>query len=162
MFRVGIGWDVHRLVEDAELYLGCVHFPGAEKGLEGWSDADVVCHAICDALLGALALGDIGDHFPDHDPRFKDYPGSGFLQLVEAMIGKAGYDIVNVDCTVMSDAVRLGDKKKRMAAAIASHLGVEAKQVGVKATTFEGRGAVGRGEVIACEAVAMLRRKESS
>jgi 2-C-methyl-D-erythritol 2,4-cyclodiphosphate synthase len=160
VIRVGIGWDVHRLVEDAELYLGCVHFPGAVKGLEGHSDADVICHAICDALLGALALGDIGEHFPDDAPEFENYPGGGFLERVRKMVSDEGYSITNVDCTVMSDAVRLGEKKKEMAIAIASHLGIDRGRVSVKATTWEGRGAVGRGEVIACEAIAMVQRAD--
>jgi len=158
MFRVGIGWDVHRLVEGEELHLGGVHFPKAAKGLEGHSDADVVCHAICDALLGAAALGDIGEHFPDNDPQYKGYPGGRFLERVRTMVNDAGYSIENVDCTVMSDAVRLGTAKKEMALAIASHLGLDPGRVSVKATTWEGRGAVGRGEVIACEAAALVRR----
>ncbi len=161
MYRVGIGWDVHRLKEGNELYLGGLHFPGAAKGLEGHSDADVVCHAICDALLGALALGDIGEHFPDSDPEFKNYPGGGFLKLVGKMVSDEGYAIVNIDCTVMSDAVRLGDKKKEMSLEIASHLGIGPGRVSVKATTWEGRGAVGRGEVIACEAIAMVERMDA-
>jgi 2-C-methyl-D-erythritol 2,4-cyclodiphosphate synthase len=160
MFRAGIGWDVHRLVEGAELHLGCIHFPGAAKGLEGHSDADVVCHAICDALLGALALGDIGEHFPDDDQQYENYPGGGFLKRVGQMVAAEGYSIANVDCTVMSDAVRLGDKKKDMALAISMHLGIDAGCVSVKATTWEGCGAVGKGEVIACEAVAMVWRME--
>jgi 2-C-methyl-D-erythritol 2,4-cyclodiphosphate synthase len=158
VLRVGIGWDVHALVEERELYLGCVHFPNATKGLEGHSDADVVCHAICDALLGALALGDIGENFPDTEPEFKNYPGGDFLKRVWNMLNDEGYWITNIDCTVMSDAVRLGDKKKEMASAIASYLGIEPGQVSVKATTWEGRGAVGRGEVIACEAIAMVQK----
>lgn len=158
MLRAGIGWDVHRLVEGEELHLGCVHFTGAAKGLAGHSDADVVCHAICDALLGSLALGDIGEHFPDTDPAYKNYPGAGFLQRVRERITAAGYTIVNIDCTVMSDAVRLGDSKQEMASAIASHLRLAEDHVSVKATTWEGRGAVGRGEVIACEAIALVQK----
>lgn len=160
MFRVGVGWDVHRLKEGTELYLGGLHFPAAAKGLEGHSDADVVCHAICDALLGALALGDIGEHFPDSDPEFENYPGGGFLKRVRKMVTDEGYSIVNIDCTVMSDAVRLGEKKKKMSLEIASHLGIDPGQVSVKATTWEGRGAVGRGEVIACEAIALVKRMD--
>ncbi|NIM19244.1 MAG: 2-C-methyl-D-erythritol 2,4-cyclodiphosphate synthase [Candidatus Latescibacteria bacterium] len=158
MVRTGIGWDVHPLVEGAELHLGCLHFPDAEKGLKGHSDADVVCHAICDALLGAAALGDIGDYFPDTDPEFEGCPGSKLLERVRDMVAEKGYRIVNVDCTVMSDAVRLGPKKKDMARTVASHLGLRPDEVCVKATTWEGHGAVGRGEVIACEAIATVRR----
>ncbi len=151
---------MHPLVRGAELHLGGVHFRGAEKGLEGYSDADVVCHAICDALLGAAALGDIGEVFPDSDPEFEDFPGGGFLERVRDMILDKGYLIVNVDCTVMSDAVRLGARKKEMARTIAGYLGIDPDCVNVKATTWEGHGAVGRGEVIACEAVATVRRQD--
>ncbi|UCG50645.1 MAG: 2-C-methyl-D-erythritol 2,4-cyclodiphosphate synthase [Candidatus Latescibacterota bacterium] len=158
MYRTGIGWDVHSLVEGRELWLGGVQFKGAEKGLEGHSDADVVCHAICDALLGALALGDIGEHFPDTDPKYKDFPGTEFLKGVRDMVTQHGYRIANVDCVVMSDAVRLGNRKKEMQTAIASHLGIESGRVGVKATTWEGHGAVGRGEVIAAQAVVAVTK----
>ncbi len=156
MNRFGIGWDVHPLKEGRDLFLGGVHFEGAPKGLDGHSDADVVCHAICDALLGAAALGDIGEHFPSSDPSFRDFPGTKFLGIVCDMVAERGYRIVNVDCTVMSDAVRLGDKKKTMATTIARHLKIETARVSVKATTWEGHGAVGRGEVIACQAVAAI------
>ncbi len=162
MFRTGIGWDVHPLVKGAELYLGGLHFPNAEKGLKGHSDADVVCHAICDALLGALALGDIGEHFPDTDPKFKGFRSVKFLEITSEMISREDYQIVNVDCTVMSDAVRLGGKKKEMARTLASHLGCRPEQVSIKATTWEGRGAIGRGEVIACQAVATIRKREAA
>jgi 2-C-methyl-D-erythritol 2,4-cyclodiphosphate synthase len=156
MYRTGIGWDVHPLEEGRPLHLGGVHFDGAPQGLKGHSDADVVCHAICDAILGALALGDIGEHFPDTDPKYKGFPGVEFLTAVRDMIAGKDYRIVNVDCTVMSDAVRLGDNKKTMAATIAGHLGVATERVSVKATTWEGHGAVGRGEVVACQAIALL------
>jgi 2-C-methyl-D-erythritol 2,4-cyclodiphosphate synthase len=156
MYRAGIGWDVHPLVPGRKLYLGGVHFPGEARGLDGHSDADVVCHAICDALLGALALGDIGQHFPDTDVKYKNAAGADLLRAVADQLAGRNYRVVNIDCTVMSDAVRLGDRKAAMAATIASHLGIEAAQVSVKATTWEGHGAVGRGEVIACQAIAML------
>lgn len=156
MIRTGIGWDVHPLVEGRDLWLGGVRLDGYDLGLEGHSDADVVCHAICDALLGAVGLGDIGEFFPDSDRRYRGYPGVRFLEEVRAMINKRGYRIVNIDCTVMSDAVRLGVRKKDMQAAIASHLGIDRDCVCVKATSFEGFGAVGRGEVIAAQAVATV------
>jgi 2-C-methyl-D-erythritol 2,4-cyclodiphosphate synthase len=156
MNRVGIGWDVHPLIKGRELYLGGVHFENAPKGLEGHSDADVVCHAVCDALLGALALGDIGQHFPDSDAKYKNASGREFLEAVRDMIEQKNYHIENIDCTVMSDAVRLGNKKGAMSATIASHLGIESRCVSIKATTWEGHGAVGRGEVIACQAVALV------
>jgi len=156
MTRVGIGYDVHRVLEGRDLVLGCVRFEDAPVGLEGHSDADVVAHAVCDALLGAAALGDIGEHFPDTDDRYRGYPGRDFLKSVAEMVRKAGYRVVNVDCVVLCDVVKLGARKKEMAAAVADALGIDAGCVGVKATTFEGRGAVGRGEVIACEAVASI------
>jgi 2-C-methyl-D-erythritol 2,4-cyclodiphosphate synthase len=156
VIRIGNGYDSHRVVEGGALWLGCTKFEDAAVGLEGHSDADVVAHAICDALLGAAGLGDIGMHFPDTDPRYRDYPGRGFLARVAAMVFDAGYEIVNVDCVVLCDVVRLGERKRDMAKAIAGHLDIEESRVSVKATTNEGRGAVGRGEIVACHAVALI------
>ena len=153
MTRVGTGFDVHTLVAGRPLWLGCVHFEDSPVGLDGHSDADVVAHAIVDALLGACALGDIGEHFPDTDPAYRDYPGWKFLEAVRDKVAAAGYTIGNVDCTVLSDAVRLGPRKPEMAAVIAKHLGIESPQVSVKATTLEGHGPIGRGEMLACQAV---------
>lgn len=158
-YRCGIGWDVHPLVEGRELVLGGVKIPEAGKGLSGHSDADVVCHALCDALLGALALGDIGEHFPDDDPEYKDLPSTRFLADVAEMVRARGYQVAGVDCTIMCDAVHIGRRKERMAANLARSLGVETTAVSVKATSWEGHGAVGRGEVIACQAIALVRRK---
>ncbi len=160
MYHMGIGWDVHRLEPGRKLLLGGVHFEDASHGLKGHSDGDVVCHAICDALLGAMALGDIGEHFPDTDAAFKDFPGIKFLERVRALVAEAGGEIVNVDCTVMSDAVRLDARKKAMAHTVALHLGLANDRVSIKATTWEGRGAVGRGEVIACQAIAAVTRRD--
>lgn len=156
MNRFGIGYDVHALVEGRPLILGCITFDDAPRGLDGHSDADVVAHAVCDALLGAAAMGDIGEHFPPSDSTWKDYPGSGFLQKVSAMLRDADWQVHNIDCVVMCDAIKLGARKKEMAAAMAKHLGIEVSHVNVKATTFEGHGAVGRGEIIACEAIASI------
>jgi 2-C-methyl-D-erythritol 2,4-cyclodiphosphate synthase len=156
MIRTGIGYDVHAVSSGRPLMLGCVHFDDATVSLTGHSDADVVSHAICDALLGAAALGDIGDHFPDTDAQWKDAHGSEFLKRVAGFVSSAGYTIVNVDCTVLCDVVRLGERKRTMAVAIATHLGIEPRVVNVKATTFEGKGTIGRGEAIACEAIATL------
>jgi len=156
MIRTGIGYDVHAVSNGRPLMLGCVHFEDATIALKGHSDADVVSHAVCDALLGAAALGDIGEHFPDTDAKWKDAPGRDFLARVVELVHGAGYDIVNIDCTVMCDVVRLGDRKKAMALKMAESLGVEPGAVNVKATTFEGKGAIGRGEAIACEAIATV------
>jgi 2-C-methyl-D-erythritol 2,4-cyclodiphosphate synthase len=156
MTRTGIGFDVHAVAAGRPLMLGCVHFEGATVGLAGHSDADVVSHAICDALLGAAALGDIGEHFPDTDARWKGAASKQFLARVAEMVRGAGFEIVNVDCTVLADVVQLGARKREMVVAIAQHLDIPPDRVGVKATTFEGKGAVGRGEAIACEAVATI------
>jgi 2-C-methyl-D-erythritol 2,4-cyclodiphosphate synthase len=156
MIRTGIGYDVHAVAADRPLLLGCVLIDDAPAGLSGHSDADVVSHAICDAILGAAAMGDIGEHFPDSDEQWKNAPGGEFLSQVAAMVRQNGYAVVNVDCTVLCDVVRLGGRKRDMRAAIAQHLGLDTRQVNVKATTFEGKGAIGRGEAIACEAIATL------
>ena len=158
LYRVGTGYDVHALKEGLKLMLGCVHFDDCSLGLKGHSDADVVTHAVCDALLGAVGLGDMGDFFPDTDPAYENFPGAGFLERVAAMVRDGGYEIENVDCVVSSDAVRLGGRKKQMAGAMAANLRITPDRVTVKATTHEGHGAVGRGEVIACQAVVMVKR----
>lgn len=156
MIRIGNGYDSHRVVEGDAMWLGCVKIDDAGASLEGHSDADVVAHAVCDALLGAAGLGDIGDHFPDTDARYRDYPGKGFLARVAAMLHDAGFTIVNVDCVVLCEVVNLGARKARMVREVADHLGIDEGRVNVKATTNEGRGAVGRGEIVACEAVALI------
>lgn len=162
MTRTGIGYDVHAVAKGRPLMLGCVHFDDAKVGLAGHSDADVVAHAICDALLGAAALGDIGEHFPNTDAQWKDVAGKEFLAEVAKMVRSLGYDIINVDCTVLADVVRIGERRQDMVTAIAEHLDVPRNQVNVKATTFEGKGAIGRGEAIACEAIATLERAEGT
>lgn len=153
--RVGIGYDVHRTVEGRPLVLGGVTFE-SPFGLEGHSDADVVCHAVADALLGALALGDIGMHFPPSDPAWKDASSLDLLRLVRAMVEGHGARIVNVDTMVVCEAPRLAPQRDAMTVAIAQALRVGSKQVSVKATTHEGLGAIGRGEGIAAWAVAAL------
>jgi 2-C-methyl-D-erythritol 2,4-cyclodiphosphate synthase len=159
LYRIGNGYDVHPLVKGRRLMLGCVSFDESPVGLDGHSDADVVAHSVCDALLGAAGMGDIGEHFPPTDPQYRDFPGGGFLGRTAKMLEDAGFEIVNVDCVVMSDAVRLGERKRAMAVTIAGHLGIDGDRVNVGATTHEGKGAVGRGEVIACEAVALIKKR---
>ncbi len=158
MTRTGIGYDVHAVVVGRPLMLGCVHFEDAKVGLAGHSDADVVAHAIADAILGAAALGDIGEHFPNTDEQWKDAASKEFLINVAQTVKGLGYEIINVDCTVLCDVVNLGERKREMSSAIAQCLDVAANCVNVKATTFEGKGAIGRGEAIACEAIATLER----
>jgi 2-C-methyl-D-erythritol 2,4-cyclodiphosphate synthase len=155
--RVGQGFDVHRLVEGRRLVMGGVEIP-YEKGLLGHSDADVLLHAISDALLGAAALGDIGRHFSDRDPQYKDADSRELLRQVARMVGGAGWRVVNVDATVIAQAPRIMPHAAQMVANIAADLGIAETAVNVKAKTGEGLGYLGRGEGIAAEAVALIER----
>lgn len=155
--RVGIGYDVHRLVTGRPLVLGGVTIP-AERGLEGHSDADVVIHAIMDALLGAAALGDIGQHFPPGDPAFKDIDSRQLLSRVRGVLDRARWRVVNVDCTIVAECPKLTPHMGAMRAALAAALDVEGERIGLKATTNEGIGFIGREEGIAALAVAFLAR----
>ncbi|HEY6865705.1 MAG TPA: 2-C-methyl-D-erythritol 2,4-cyclodiphosphate synthase [Candidatus Eisenbacteria bacterium] len=155
--RAGIGYDVHRRAPGRPLVLGGVRFE-SPWGLEGHSDADVLCHAIGDALLGAAALGDLGEHFPPDDPRWKDASSLDLLGRIAALLGGRGARIVNVDAMVVAEAPRLAPAREAMRANIADALGIGVEQVSVKATTNEGLGALGRGEGIAAWAVALVER----
>ena len=155
MSPAGIGFDSHRLVQGRRLLLGGVEVP-AERGLEGHSDADVLAHAVIDALLGAAGLGDIGEHFPDTDERWRDADSMGLLREAVAMVGARALAIVNVDCTVVMQAPRLAPHRSAIRASLAAALGIAAEQVNVKASTGEEMGFVGRGEGVAALAVAML------
>ncbi len=156
MNRTGIGWDSHRLVAGRPLVLGGVRLE-SEVGLEGHSDADVLTHAVIDALLGAAGLDDIGTHFPDTDPRFKDADSIALLEEAGRLVAQAGLAVVNVDATVMLEAPKIGSHRALMRERLATALGLEPSQVNVKATTGEGMDAVGRGEGAAAIAVATLR-----
>lgn len=156
---VGIGYDTHRLAAGRRLILGGVEIPW-QQGLDGHSDADVLTHAVIDALLGAAGLGDIGEHFPDTDERFSDADSIELLQTVLATIADAGLQVVNVDCTVVMQAPRLGPHKRAIRARLAAALGLPEARVNVKATTGEGIGFVGRGEGVAALAVAGLSSPE--
>lgn len=153
--RIGQGFDVHQLVEGRKLIIGGVDIP-YEKGLLGHSDADVLLHAICDALLGAAALGDIGRHFADTDAQFKDIDSRILLRDVVRKIEAAGYRIGNVDATIIAQAPKMAPHIPAMTANIAVDLGVAMNAVNVKATTTEKLGYTGRGEGIAAQAVALL------
>lgn len=154
---VGIGYDTHRLAAGRRLILGGVEIP-SERGLDGHSDADVLAHAVIDALLGAAGLGDIGEHFPDTDERWRDADSIELLQTVVATIAAAGFEIVNVDCTVLMEAPRLGPHRQAIRARLAAALGLSESRVNVKATTGETIGFVGRGEGVAALATAGLSR----
>jgi 2-C-methyl-D-erythritol 2,4-cyclodiphosphate synthase len=154
-FRIGQGFDVHALAVGRRLVIGGVTVP-FEKGLAGHSDADVLIHAVCDALLGAAALGDIGRHFPDTDPAYRDADSRALLREVGSRVRVAGFDIANVDATVVAQAPQLAPHIWAMVANIATDLGLRTSQVNVKAKTAEGLGALGRGEGIAAQAVALV------
>jgi 2-C-methyl-D-erythritol 2,4-cyclodiphosphate synthase len=153
--RVGIGYDVHRLVEGRPLVLGGVTIPHA-TGLYGHSDADVLAHAVMDALLGAAGLGDIGRHFPDTDSTYAGADSLGLLRQVTAKITAEGFQVVNVDCVVIAQRPRLMPHLDRMKERLAEALGCPAGAVNVKATTTEGLGFAGREEGIAAQAVCLL------
>ncbi|GBG12619.1 2-C-methyl-D-erythritol 2,4-cyclodiphosphate synthase [Novimethylophilus kurashikiensis] len=154
-FRIGHGFDVHQLVEGRKCIIGGVDIPH-EKGLKGHSDADVLLHAICDALLGAAALGDIGKHFPDTDPRFKGIDSRELLRHVVALLAEKGYRVGNVDGTIIAEAPKMAPHILKMREHIAADMKVDLDQVNVKATTTEKLGFTGRGEGIAAEAVCLI------
>jgi 2-C-methyl-D-erythritol 2,4-cyclodiphosphate synthase len=156
-FRAGIGYDVHRLAGARRLVLGGVEIPG-EPGLEGHSDADVLAHAVIDAVLGAAALGDIGRHFPDDDAQYAGADSMKLLRRVGELARESGWRVGNVDATVVCERPRLAPLLDDMAERLAAALGVEHQAVNVKATTNETLGPIGRGEGIAALAVAMLTR----
>jgi 2-C-methyl-D-erythritol 2,4-cyclodiphosphate synthase len=153
----GIGWDSHRLVAGRPLVLGGVTIP-FDRGLAGHSDADVLAHAVIDALLGAAGLGDIGEHFPDTDDRWAGADSLALLRSVVALVGERGLRVAHVDATVVIERPKLGPHKAAIRDALADALGVGADRVNVKATTGEGMGFVGRGEGVAALAVATLAR----
>ena len=153
--RIGQGFDVHALVPGRRLVIGGVHVP-YHLGLEGHSDADVLLHAICDALLGAAGLGDIGRHFPDSDSRYAGADSRALLREVAKKVGARGLRVVNVDATVIAQAPRMAPHVQAMAGNIAADLGVAPGDVNLKATTSEGLGFTGRGEGIAAMAIALL------
>ena len=157
MFRIGIGYDSHRLIDGRPLILGGEVVPHS-AGLKGHSDGDALCHAITDAILGAAALGDIGRHFPDTDPQYKGANSLGLLVRAVGIIHEAGYVVENVDAVVLAERPKLLPHVDRIRARLASALGVEVGAVSVKGKTNEGMGEVGRAEGMAVHAVALLRR----
>ncbi len=159
-YRLGYGYDVHRLVEGRKLILGGVEIE-FERGLEGHSDADVVLHAICDAMLGAAGLGDIGEHFPPDNPDYKDADSRELLQKVDRKVRAKGWSqIENIDVTIVAEQPKLGSFKSPMKNLIAGLLKIDSSRVNIKATTTEGLGAVGRQEGIAAAAVCLLKNDD--
>jgi len=153
--RIGMGYDVHRLVEGRKLVLGGVTIP-FEKGLLGHSDADVLIHAVCDALLGAAGLGDIGLHFPDSDPRLKDISSIIMLTKIVEMLNARGFRVINLDSTIMAEAPKISPYKETMEENIARAIEIEPEYVNIKGTTFESLGMIGKGEGIAAICVALI------
>lgn len=158
-FRVGIGYDVHRLVSGRRLVLGGVEI-AHPLGLDGHSDADVLLHALCDALLGAAGLGDIGEQFPPGDPKWRDADSLHLLGLVVEKVRASGFEPVNCDLALLAEAPRLAPYREAIRGRIARALAIPSDRIGVKATTNEGLGAVGRGEGMAAMAVVLIRVAE--
>ena len=159
--RIGQGYDVHAFEPGDHVTLGGVRIAHSQ-GIRAHSDGDVVLHALCDALLGAAGLGDIGMHFPDSDPQWRGADSRQFRAAVRRCCAAAGFDIVNVDVTVLAEAPRLGKHRETMRANIAADLGIDLGSVNIKATTSEGLGFIGRGEGIACQAIALDRARAAT
>ena len=159
-FRIGFGYDVHEFKNNRKFILGGIEIP-YEKGLFGHSDADVLLHSICDAMLGALALGDIGKHFPDTDEAYKDADSKNFLKRVNELINLNGYMLCNIDSSILLEKPKLAQHIPLMRKSIAEILGIGLNQVSIKATTTEGLGYVGRGEGCAAQSVVLLTKKEN-
>jgi len=157
MYRVGIGYDIHKLKDENELILGGVLIP-YHKGTVAHSDGDVVIHAICDAILGAASLGDIGHFFPDNDDQYKDINSKILLKEVFKMIEKLGYSIVNVDVSIILEEPKLKDHLNKMKFEISKCINVSEEDINIKATTSEKLGFIGRGEGVACQAITLLTK----
>jgi 2-C-methyl-D-erythritol 2,4-cyclodiphosphate synthase len=155
MIRSGIGYDLHRLAEGRKLMIGGVEVP-FDKGSVGHSDGDVLCHALCDALLGAAGLGDIGTHFPDTDPKWKDAASLKFLEHARKLLDERRLKISHLDAVVICERPKLGPHFPAMRAAIAKALGIGVEQINLKAKTNEGTGEIGRGEAIAAQTIATI------
>jgi 2-C-methyl-D-erythritol 2,4-cyclodiphosphate synthase len=157
MMRIGIGYDVHAFISGRPLVLGGVHIPYAQ-GLDGHSDADAVIHAVVDALLGAAALGDIGQHFPSSDPRWQDVPSTSFLAYTRDLLTEHGWHVGNIDVTIVAERPKMTPHVPAMKETLAAALGIPLNEVSVKATTTDRLGFTGRGEGIAAMAVATVER----
>jgi len=159
-FRVGIGNDIHRLVEGRKLILGGVEIP-YERGLLGHSDGDSLTHAITDALLGAAALGDIGSHFSDLDPRWAGADSFVFLRHVRGLLEERGFEIANIDATILAERPKMAQNISVMKAKLAEAMGIDVSRINIKAKTNEGLDAIGRGEAIGAQAVALIAEAEA-
>ena len=153
--RVGIGYDIHRLVSGQKLVLGGVSI-AHKKGLLGHSDADVLVHAICDALLGAAGLGDIGNHFPDTDPQYKGISSLKLLSKACHLMAEKGFQIVNLDSTIFAEEPKIGPHRREMQTILAKTMNINESQINIKATTTEGLGVIGKGEGISAMCIALI------
>lgn len=157
--RVGQGFDIHAFEEGRELWLGGVRIDHP-RGLAGHSDADVLCHALCDALLGAAALGDLGTHFPDSDPKWQGAPGVRLLAAVRDLLAAEGWNMVNADLTLLGEEPKVAPYREEMQGCLEQALSAEPGSIGIKATTLEKLGTIGRGEGLAALAVALIESVE--
>jgi 2-C-methyl-D-erythritol 2,4-cyclodiphosphate synthase len=157
-YRTGIGYDIHRLVEERKLILGGIEIPYI-KGLLGHSDGDALIHAVCDAILGALNKGDMGEHFPDTDPKFQGISSTQFLLKVKEMLKEAGFEIVNIDTVIIVQQPRITPFKEQIKKRLSEILDLEPERINIKAKTNEGLGEIGKKEAIACWVVVLIKRK---
>jgi len=159
MYKIGYGFDAHRFSKDTKLIIGGVEIP-FEYGLKGHSDADVLSHAICDALLGALGEGDIGSHFPDSDPKYKSISSLVFLEETMTLLNERGFEIENLDSVIVCEKPKLAPHIKQIKETLSEVLGISTKSLGIKATTTDQMGFTGRGEGIASQAVVLIKTKD--
>ncbi len=159
MYKIGYGFDAHRFSKDTKLIIGGVEIP-FEYGLKGHSDADVLSHAICDALLGALGEGDIGSHFPDSDPKYKSISSLVFLEETMTLLNERGFEIENMDSVIVCEKPKIAPHIEHIKETLSQVLGISAKSLGIKATTTDQMGFTGRGEGIAVHAVALIKTKD--
>jgi 2-C-methyl-D-erythritol 2,4-cyclodiphosphate synthase len=159
MYKIGFGFDAHRFSKDTKLIIGGVEIP-FEYGLKGHSDADVLSHAICDALLGALGEGDIGSHFPDSDPKYKSISSLVFLEETMTLLSERGFEIENLDSVIVCEKPKIAPHIKQIKETLSQVLGISVKSLGIKATTTDQMGFTGRGEGIAAHAVALITSKD--
>jgi 2-C-methyl-D-erythritol 2,4-cyclodiphosphate synthase len=155
MYRIGLGYDIHRLVKNRKLFIGGVLIPSI-YGLDGHSDADVLIHSICDSILGALGMGDIGTHFSNKNPKYKNKKSTYFLNNVVRMMRQEGYRIVNIDSTLICERPKLSRYRSKMIASLEKKLKIPKGCISIKATTSEGLGAIGEGMAIACKTIVLI------
>ena len=155
MYRIGLGYDIHRLVKNRKLFIGGVLIPSI-YGLDGHSDADVLIHSICDSILGALGMGDIGTHFSNKDPKYKNKKSTYFLNNVVRMMRQEGYRIVNIDSTLICEKPKLSRHRKKIITSLEKKLKISKGCISIKATTSEGLGAIGEGMGIACKTIVLI------